>query len=130
SPLALLFQPESGRDSAEILFRVIYDYWKKLPAERRPKLYLHGLSLGALNSQSSLTFFDILGDPIDGAVWSGPPFASEKWRSLTKNRDVGSMEWLPTFQSGRFVRFMNQYGTPDGNTAAWGDLRFVYLQYG
>jgi len=130
SPLSLLFQPESGLASAEALFRVVYDHWKELPAEHRPKLYLHGLSLGALNSQRSITFFDMLGDPIDGAVWSGPPFASTKWRSLTNNRDTGSSEWLPIFQNGRFIRFMNQDGTPEGNTAPWGDLRFVYLQHG
>lgn len=130
SPLSLIFEPEHGAVSAEILFRVVYDYWKELPSDQRPKLYLHGLSLGAFNSQRSITFFDVLGDPIHGAVWSGPPFPSEKWRSLTANRDPGSTEWLPVFQDGRFVRFMNQDGTPEGNTAPWGNLRFVYLQYG
>lgn len=129
SPLSLLFQPDNGLASSQALFRSIYDYWRELPANKRPKLYLHGLSLGAFNSQRSITFFDILGDPIDGAVWSGPPFPSEKWRSLTDERDVGSAQWLPVFQDGRFVRFMNQNGIPEGNTAPWGNLRFVYLQY-
>jgi len=129
SPLSLVFQPENGFDSSQALFRAVYEHWKELPADQRPKLYLHGLSLGAFNSQRSITFFDILGDPIDGAVWSGAPFPSEKWRSLTENRDPGSTEWLPVFQDGRFVRFMNQDGTPVGNTAQWGNTRFVYLQY-
>lgn len=130
SPLSLLFQPENGLESAQALFRVVYDYWKTLPPDQRPKLYLHGLSLGAFNSQRAITFFDVLGDPIDGAVWSGPPFPSELWRTLTNGRDRGSSEWLPVFQDGRFVRFMNQKGTPVGNTAPWGNLRFVFLQYG
>lgn len=129
SPLSLLFQPENGLTSSQALFRAVYGYWKELPVDQRPKLYLHGLSLGAFNSQRSITFFDILGDPIDGAVWSGPPFPSEKWRTLTDGRDAGSTEWLPVFQDGRFVRFMNQNGTPEGNNAPWGNLRFVYLQY-
>lgn len=129
SPLSLLFQPENGLASSQALFRAVYDRWKKLPGDQRPELYLHGLSLGAFNSQRSITFFDILGDPINGAVWSGPPFPSEKWRSLTDNRDTGSTEWLPVFQDGRFVRFMNQNGTPQGNTAQLGNTRFVYLQY-
>lgn len=129
SPLSLLFQPENGLASSQALFRAVYDYWKELPRSQRPKLYLHGLSLGAFNSQRSITFFDILGDPIDGAVWSGPPFPSEKWRSITDNRDAASTEWLPVFQGGRFVRFMNQNGTPQGNTDQWGNVRFVYLQY-
>ena len=130
SPLSLIFEPEHGAVAAEALFRVVYRYWKTRPADQRPKLYLHGLSLGAFNSQRSITFFDVLGDPIDGAVWSGPPFPSEKWRSLTANRNPESTEWLPVFQEGRFVRFMNQHGTPEGNTSPWGNLRFVYLQYG
>ncbi len=129
SPLSLLFQPENGLTSSQALFRAVYDHWKKLPIDERPELYLHGLSLGAFNSQRSITFFDILGDPINGAVWSGPPFPSEKWRSLTNNRDAGSTEWLPVFQDGRFVRFMNQSGASKGNTAQWGNTRFVYLQY-
>jgi len=129
SPMSLVFQPESGLESAQALFRTVYDYWKELPASQRPGLYLHGLSLGAFNSQRSFTFLDILGDPINGAVWSGPPFPSELWRSLTNNRKAGSTEWLPVFEDGRFVRFMNQDGMPNPKDAPWGDLRFVFLQY-
>src|SRR5690606_2944176 len=73
SPMSLVFQPESGMESAQALFRAVYGHWKTLPPGSRPKLYLHGLSLGAFNSQRSFTLFDILGDPIDGALWSGPP---------------------------------------------------------
>lgn len=129
SPMALVFQPESGLESSQTLFRTVYNYWRALPADQRPELYLHGLSLGAFHSQRSLTFFDILGDPINGAVWSGPPFPSEKWRTLTDNREIGTPEWLPIVKEGRFVRFMNQYGTPNAQGEPWGPLRFVYLQY-
>ena len=129
SPMALVFQPESGLESSQALFRTVYEYWKELPVDQRPKLYLHGLSLGAFNSQRSITFFDILGDPISGAVWSGPPFPSEMWRTLTNNRQAGSPEWLPVFEEGRFVRFMNQDGTFNDENAQWGNLRFVFLQY-
>ncbi|HAJ88051.1 MAG TPA: hypothetical protein DCP33_14310, partial [Pseudomonas sp.] len=51
SPLALLVEADYGRDVARALFAEIYGYWTELPAERRPRLYLHGLSLGALHSQ-------------------------------------------------------------------------------
>ena len=129
SPMALLFQPESGLESAQALFRTVYGYWKDLPSDQRPRLYLHGLSLGAFNSQRALTLFDILGDPIHGAVWSGPPFPSEMWRSLTNNREPGTPEWLPVVEDGRFVRFMNQDGTFEQENGPWGDVRFVFLQY-
>ncbi|MBK3664373.1 alpha/beta-hydrolase family protein [Bradyrhizobium diazoefficiens] len=129
SPLSLLFQPEYGAEAARALFVEIYGYWTTLPKDRRPKLYLHGLSLGALNSEKSAELFEMIGDPIAGALWSGPPFESRNWRSITANRNPGSPAWLPKFRDGRFVRFMNQNGPTVPADAPWGPMRMVYLQY-
>jgi uncharacterized membrane protein len=129
SPLSLLFQAEYGEAAAQALFAEIYAYWTTLPKDKRPKLYLHGLSLGALNSQKSAELFETIGDPIAGAVWSGPPFESRIWRSITANRNQGSPEWRPEFRDGRFVRFMNQNGFTVPADAPWGPMRVVYLQY-
>ena len=107
SPLSLMAQPELGAEAARALFREIYDYWTTLPKAQRPKLYLHGLSLGAMNSEKSVEPFELLADPIAGALWAGPPFPSRMWRSLTDDRNAGSPAWLPTFRDGRFARFMN-----------------------
>ncbi|MEK9282105.1 MULTISPECIES: alpha/beta-hydrolase family protein [unclassified Bradyrhizobium] len=129
SPLSLLFQPEYGAEAARALFSEIYGYWTTLPRDKRPKLYLHGLSLGAMNSEKSAELFETIGDPIAGALWSGPPFESRIWRSVTANRNQGSPAWLPEFRDGRFVRFMNQNGPTVPADAPWGALRVVYLQY-
>jgi uncharacterized membrane protein len=129
SPLSLLFQPEYGEEAARALFAEIYGYWITLPRGTRPKLYLHGLSLGAMNSEKSAELFETIGDPISGALWSGPPFASRIWRSITENRNQGSPAWLPEFRDGRFVRFMNQNGPTVSADAPWGPMRVVYLQY-
>jgi uncharacterized membrane protein len=43
--LALLVQPGYGADSARALFSQVYEHWRSLPRNARPKLYLHGLSL-------------------------------------------------------------------------------------
>ncbi len=129
SPLSLLFQPEYGAQAARALFAEIYGYWITLPKDRRPRFFLHGLSLGALNSEKSAELFEIIGDPIAGALWSGPPFASQHWRSITENRNPGSPAWLPEFRDGRFVRFMNQNGPTVPTDAPWGPMRVVYLQY-
>jgi len=129
SPLSLLFQPEYGAQAARALFAEIYGYWITLPRDRRPRFFLHGLSLGALNSETSAELFEIIGDPIAGALWSGPPFASQNWRSITENRNPGSPAWLPEFRDGRFVRFMNQNGPTVPPDASWGPMRVVYLQY-
>lgn len=129
SPLSLMFQPEYGKEAARALFAEIYGYWTTLPRNARPKLYLHGLSLGALNSERSSELFETIGDPIAGALWSGPPFESRIWRSITANRNEGSPAWLPQFRDGRFVRFMNQDGSTVPADAPWGPMRVVYLQY-
>ncbi len=130
SPLTLLMDPETGRTTARALFREVYGHWRTLPEDQRPKLYLHGLSLGAFNSERSFEMFELLDDPIDGAVWSGPPFSARQWAAATRARNPDSPIWRPEFRDGSFVRFMNQDGLGDGEFAPWGSMRVVYLQYG
>ncbi|QFY60332.1 hypothetical protein FZ934_07730 [Rhizobium grahamii] len=127
--LSLLVEPEYGADSARALFREVYRYWTSLPRDKRPKLYLHGLSLGALNSQISADIFDIVADPFQGALWSGPPFESATWRAVTAARDPQSPAWLPRFRDGSIIRFTNQNNALDIPGAIWGPIRIVYLQY-
>jgi uncharacterized membrane protein len=129
SPLSLLAEPEYGAETARALFLEIYGYWTSLPEERRPKIFLHGLSLGSLNSERSAGFIDMLGDPIAGALWSGPPFESDVWRRIADARNPDSPEWLPEFRDGSVVRFMNQNGPAVPTAAPWGPMRIVYLQY-
>lgn len=129
SPLSLIVEPEYGADAARALFVEIYGYWTKLPKDRRPKLYLHGLSLGALNSERSAQLFEMISDPIDGALWSGPPFESSVWRSIIDGRNVGSPAWLPEFRDGSLIRFMDQQGSRLPPDTPWGPIRVVYLQY-
>ncbi|WP_290794715.1 alpha/beta-hydrolase family protein [Halomonas sp.] len=129
SPLALLTEGEYGVEMARALFHEVYDHWSALPTGSRPALYLHGLSLGALNSDSAFDLYDIIDDPFQGALWSGPPFRSETWRSVTDERDPNSPAWLPRFRDGRVVRFMNQHTDLMEQGDDWGDFRIAYLQY-
>jgi len=122
--LYLVAGADYGADAARALFKEIYEYWTTLPKSNRPRLYLHGLSLGAKNSEQSTDLIEVLGDPFAGALWSGPPYSSRFWRFLTDHRNPGSPAWLPRFRDGSFVRFMNQDGESNGPTsapnAAWG----------
>ncbi len=127
--LSLLVEPEYGAESAKALFREVYGYWTTLPRDKRPKLYLHGLSLGALNSQISADIFDIVADPFQGALWSGPPFESVTWRAVTAAREPQSPAWLPKFRDSSIIRFTNQNNALDIPGATWGPIRIVYLQY-
>jgi len=127
--LSLLVEPGYGSETATALFDEVYDHWTKLPKDSRPKLYLYGLSLGAMNSQLSSELFQVLGDPYQGALWSGPPFTSRLWRSITNNRNEGTPEWLPEFRDGSYARFTNQNNALRLPNSHWGPMRIVYLQY-
>ncbi|MCC5795086.1 MAG: alpha/beta-hydrolase family protein [Chromatiales bacterium] len=127
--LSLLAEADHGAETARAVFAEIYRYWTMLPPDLRPRLYLHGLSLGALNSALAADLYDVIADPFHGALWSGPPFRSETWRTFTTLREPGSPAWLPRFRDGSIVRFANQHGGLDLPGASWGPIRIVFLQY-
>lgn len=127
--LALMTEPGYGAETARALFNEIYGYWRALPEDERPKLYLHGLSLGAMNSDLSADLFDVIGDPFHGALWSGPPFTTETWRLATEGRDPPSPAWLPRFRDGSVIRFTDQSNALHIPGAQWGPVRIVFLQY-
>ena len=130
SPIALMTQDAYGRETARAAFEAVYGYWSNLPRETRPKLYLFGLSLGALNSDRSFDFYDIIDDPFHGALWTGPPFRSDTWRMVTAERNKSSPAWLPQFRDGAVVRFGNHFEGYETGSAAWGEFRLAYLQHG
>jgi len=129
SALALLIEPEQGEETAETLFADIYGHWSKLPPDRRPALYLHGLSLGSLNSDASFEIYDVVGDVFQGALWSGPPYRHATWRSATERRNPGSPAWLPRFRDGTVIRFTNQHDQLEIPGVPWGPIRIAFLQY-
>lgn len=126
--LTIAIDPDRSRRSARILFDEIYDYWKTLPTDNRPRLYLHGLSLGALGSETCTDLFTIFEDPIQGALWSGPPSPGTQWATLTRARNEGTPAWRPKFRDSAMVRFTGQENVLDSGKR-WGPIRSVYLQY-
>jgi uncharacterized membrane protein len=127
--LSLLIEPDYGADTARAVFRVVYDYWRTLPKERRPRLYLFGLSLGARNSDLSADFLDVIADPYQGALWVGPPWDSVTWRRVTAMRAAGSPIWLPRFRDESLFQFITQRSELNGANMRWGPMRIVFLQY-
>lgn len=127
--ISLLVQPEQATEAGRALFGAVHRRWQQLPEETRPRLYLYGLSLGAHSSQQSLRLHEMLDQPIDGALWVGPPFVSQLWQTLTAERDPGSPAWLPHLTTGEVVRFTDgRQSVHDGGP--WGEVRIVFLQYG
>jgi len=127
--VTLLIDPDRARMAARVLFKEVYDYWTTLPKDGRPKLYLHGLSLGTLGSEASTQLFLILEDLIHGAVWSGPPFPSTLWSYVTRYREPDSPAWLPRFANGSMIRFTAQKSALALPGAEWGPMRIVYIQH-
>jgi uncharacterized membrane protein len=127
--LSLLIEPDYGADTARAVFRVVYDYWRTLSKERRPRLYLFGLSLGARNSELSADFFDVIADPYQGALWAGPPWQSVTWRKVTAMRAAGSPIWLPRFRDDSLFHFTTQRNELNEPNTRWGPMRMVFLQY-
>ncbi len=127
--LALLSDTETAKDAGVALFNEIHTYWQDLEESDRPELYLYGLSLGAYGSQASISRVELLNDPVDGALWAGPPFVSEFWNRITMDRDPGSPAWLPEYQNGRVIRFTDGITGLDEPTAQWQDNKIIYLQY-
>jgi uncharacterized membrane protein len=101
-----------------------------MPPDERPALYLHGLSLGAFLSQETLPLLDVLGNPFQGALWTGSPFLSDFWRMVQDRRRPDSPAWRPQFGNGSLIRSANQYGGLARFDADWGPIRLVFLQYG
>ncbi|MBJ3785018.1 alpha/beta-hydrolase family protein [Devosia sp. MSA67] len=129
SPLSLVVEPDYGREAAQALFNAVYGYWRTLPPDDRPELWLSGLSLGAHNSQASTNLYSIVGDPINGALWAGPPFTSRVWRDATSAREPGSPEWRPVLGDSTTVRFGNNGQELLDEGGEWGPIRVAFIQY-
>ena len=129
SPLALVLETRSGLDQASALLDVVHTYWRSLPESNRPRLYVHGLSLGAWSSMYGTNLFRLADDPIDGAFWAGPPFPSRFWQQAQNAREPGSPWVLPTIGNGSFVRYASHFSDASQAVSDWGDMRIVFLQY-
>lgn len=128
SVYAMVADSDAATDASVAMFNTIHEYWQTLDEGSRPDFYLYGLSLGAFGSQAAVSSVNLFNDPIDGALWAGPPFVSTFWRQLTRDRDPGTPVWRPVYQGGRTIRFTNQGEGLQENTQAWQENRFVYLQ--
>ncbi len=127
--ISLLADQEVTRETSRVVFDTIHDYWSTLPPDSRPDIYLFGLSLGSFGVESILTSVNIINEPINGALLTGPPFVNDMWNEITDDRDGGSPAWLPIYQDGRTVRFTSLDNALDVPRGEWDDTKIVYLQH-
>lgn len=129
SPLALIFETDAGLDQAESLMRLVYEHWAAMPEDQRPGLYMHGISLGAWSSMHAFNVFQMMNEPIDGALWAGPPFPSTLWNQANAARHANSRFVLPTVDDGQVIRYSSQYAKPLRSGKPWGRMRVLFMQY-
>lgn len=127
--LTLFVDPAYGEETAEKVFDTVYGYWRTLPRDQRPRLFLFGLSLGSLNSDIATDPYALLGDPFEGALWVGPPFASQTWNQVTATRLEGSPAWLPKARLDAVFRFFNAGDKNQLAAPGWGPVKVAWLQY-
>jgi len=65
----------------------------------------------------------------DGALIAGAKHSNPIHTQLTRERDPGSPVWLPVFDRGRSVRFVNRDPDQRALDAEWSVPRIVYLQH-
>ena len=68
SPIAMVVEPEKSKQTAQAMFHEVYNYWTTLPKDRRPKLYLHGVSLGSFGSEHSFKVHETMNDQIRSTI--------------------------------------------------------------
>lgn len=127
--ISLLADQDAVKETSQVVFATVHQYWATLPEATRPKLYLYGLSLGSFGVESILNSVNIVNEPIDGALMVGPPFVNPLHSQLTAERDPGSPASLPIYEQGRTVRFANEQGGLQRGGKQFGPTRLVYLQH-
>lgn len=114
------------------LFEAVYERWSALPADDRPRLVAHGISLGSYGAQGAFSGIQDLAARTDGALFVGTPNFTPVWRDLTDTRDPGSPEIAPVIDGGVTARWGVQI--PDGVDVwalgdDWDPPRVVYVQH-
>ncbi|MBV9546946.1 MAG: alpha/beta-hydrolase family protein [Chloroflexi bacterium] len=139
SYLASLFtgilEPEQATEAGNALFSAVHARWSQLPPSQRPKLVLFGKSLGTAGVEVPFvdaTATDSVANLVartDGALIVGGPYDSPMLAQLTREREPGSPVWLPIFNRGRTVRFVNRDPRQPVLDPQWPAPRVVYLQH-
>jgi uncharacterized membrane protein len=127
--ISLLADQDAVRETSRVVFDTVHQYWSTLPTSSRPKLYLYGLSLGSLGVESILSSINVINEPINGALMSGPPFVNEMHARLTAGRQPDSPAYLPIYEQGRTARFTAEQDGLTRGGQDWGPTRLVYLQH-
>lgn len=126
---------DRASEAGAVLYSAVYDQWKDLPADDRPKLIAFGLSLGAyggggaFTGREAHTSIDNITSRSDGALFVGAPFSAPILRQLVDSRDAGSPAWAPVIDDGTTVRFETRDPHQPRATGDWDSPRVLFVQH-
>jgi uncharacterized membrane protein len=127
--LSFLVDKENARQAGQFLFEAVDKRIRALPEGNRPKLVVFGESLGSFGGEAPFLSANNIEARTNGALFSGPTFNNTMWEDITRNRDVGSPEWLPIYQQGQNIRFVARPDNLGRPNDPWGNPRILYLQH-
>lgn len=128
--LSFLVDQTSAQEAGTALFEALASARDQLPAEQRPRLILYGESLGAYGSAAPFQGMsgDQIAERIDGALWVGPPAATQPISDWTYS---GSPPvWQPIIGDGRWVRYAATIAATEAppGEGPWLSPRILVLQ--
>jgi uncharacterized membrane protein len=135
SLLAAFVDAGLANEAGTLLFNAVRARWSELPRDRQPKLVLFGKSLGTAGVEAPFVGVDAASSVskmvtrTDGVLIAGATHSNPIHAQLTRERDPGSPVWLPVFDRGRSVRFVNRGADQPQLDPEWSAPRMVYLQH-
>jgi uncharacterized membrane protein len=133
--LAAFVDAGLANEAGTVLFNAVRARWSELRPDRRPKLVLFGKSLGTAGVEAPFVGNDAWSSVskfvsrTDGVLIAGAKHSNPIHAQLTRERDPGSPVWLPVFDRGRSVRFVNRDPNQPALNITWSAPRIVYLQH-
>lgn len=130
SPLSFLGDPDRATDAGRALFDAVYDRWSRLPADKRPRLWACGESLGSFGGERAFSGEFDMRNRLSGAVFTGPPSFNTHYRYFVDHRDPGTTQIEPVYRHGRIVRFTIDPRRPAAPAdQPWEGSRVLYMQH-
>jgi uncharacterized membrane protein len=127
--ISTLVDAQKAADAGTALYTAVYDHWKELPADHRPKLVAYGLSLGSFSIQSGFTDAADLTARTQGAVLVGSPNFTQPWGTIAADRQPGSPQWKPVYHHGQQIRFGGVPSDLQEPAGTWGPPRVAFMQH-
>jgi uncharacterized membrane protein len=123
----MLTKPGAGDATATALIDAVGSRVRGLPANRRPRLFVAGESLGSLSVEAAFEDLGDIADQVDGALMIGPTFMNDLREEAIEGRDAGTPVWRPILDDGRTVRFAQEPADLDVPAGTWDGARILYL---